>query len=240
MARRVTDKQGALPFTSWGGARRGAGRPRALGAKLRHAPRPRVSPHHPVLVTLRAAPGSPNLRRSSCFAAIERALRAAKERAGFGVVHFTTQTNHLHLVVEARDADALSRGMQGLAIGVARGVNRAAGRRGKLWADRFHARALRSPREVRNAICYVVQNTRRHATTERELVDPGWIDPRSSGPWFDGWRGAPDRPEPTGDPPTSQPRTWLLSRGWRRSGLIRVDEVPAAAFTAPSARKRGR
>ena len=132
----------------------------------------------------------------------------------------------------------MRRGMQGLAIRIARGVNRVAGRSGKLWADRFHARALRSPREVRAALCYVLQNTRRHATTERTMVDPTWIDPRSSGPWFDGWREAPgglaraDTGEPgsPGKRPTSPPRTWLLSTGWRRCGLIRVDEVPAAAF----------
>jgi hypothetical protein len=141
------------------------------------------------------------------------------------------QSNHLHLLVEARSAETLSRGMQGFAIRIARGVNRAAGRSGKLWADRFHARLLRSPREVRLALCYVLQNTRRHATTEHEMVDPDWIDPRSSGPWFDGWRSPPDAfASPAEAPPTSEPRTWLLSKGWRRCGLIRVDEVPPAAF----------
>jgi REP element-mobilizing transposase RayT len=191
-----------------------------------------VTRHYPALVTLRTVAGAPNLRRASAFTAIEAALEAAKARPDFRVVHFTTQTNHLHLLVEADDADGLSRGMQGLSIRIARGVNRAAGRKGKLWADRFHVRVLRSPREVRNAICYVLQNTRRHATTERTIVDPTWIDPRSSGPWFDGWSAGPDgRPEPdTSAPPTSAPRTWLLAIGWRRAGLIRVDEVPRAAF----------
>ena len=66
--------------------------------------------------------------------------------------------NHLHLLVEASSASALSRGIQGLSIRIARGVNRAAGRRGKLSADRFHARALNTPREVRIALVYVLQN----------------------------------------------------------------------------------
>lgn len=240
MARTVKQKQSSLPFASWGGKRDSAGRPAKPGAKLRHAPRASLAAQHPVHVTLRALPGSPNLRRASIYASVEGALRAAREREDFRVVHFSVQPNHLHLLVEARGATALSRGMQGLAIRIARGVNRVAGRTGKLWADRFHARALRSPREVRLALCYVLQNTRRHATTARTLVDPSWIDPRSSGPWFDGWRlrnagealaaahGLHDAGEIA---PTSPPRTWLLATGWRRHGLIRLDEVPSAAFS---------
>jgi hypothetical protein len=231
MARRVKDTQGSFEFVGWGGERDGAGRPKKKGAKLRHAPRAPLASRHPALVTSRVLPGAPNLRRSSCYAVIEKAIRATRERDDFRVVHFSVETNHLHLLVEANGAEALSRAMQGLTIRVARGVNRATSRRGKLWADRYHARILRSPREVRLALCYVLQNTRRHATTDREMVDPDWIDPRSSGPWFDGWRRLPDgfAPPPV-EPPTAEPQTWLLSAGWRRCGLIGVDEVPRAAF----------
>lgn len=231
MARRVKNNQMPLRFVGWGGEREGAGRPKEKGAKLRHAPRTPLATRYPAHVTLRALPGAPNLRREAAYAAVDRALRSIREeRVDFRVIHFSVQTNHLHLLVEANGAEALSRGMQGLAIRIARGVNRVAGRRGKLWVDRFHARVLRSPREVRLAVCYVLQNTRRHATTEREIVDPSWIDPRSSGPWFDGWRGRPEPAAALGDRPTAEPQTWLLSTGWRRAGLIGVDEVPAAAF----------
>jgi REP element-mobilizing transposase RayT len=230
MARDVKERQASFRFGGWGGARDGAGRPRKPGAKLRHAQRAPLAARFPALVTLRALPGGPNLRRSESFAAIERALRAIRGApADFRVVHFTVQTNHLHLLAEAAGSRALSRGMQGLAVRIARGVNAASERRGKLWADRFHARALRSPREVRVALCYVLQNTRRHVTTEREMLDPAWIDPRSSGPWFDGWRGgAPALAR--GDPPTASARTSLLSSGWRSAGLVAIDEVPPAAF----------
>jgi REP element-mobilizing transposase RayT len=231
MARRVKDRQRSFEFVGWGGEREGAGRPKKPGAMSRHAARARLAARYPVHVTVRTLPGSPNLRQSASYAVIERAFKAARERVGFRVVHFSVQTNHLHLLVEANGTDALSRGMQGLAISIARGVNRAVGRTGKLWADRFHARILRSPREVRLALCYVLQNTRRHATTEREIVDPDWIDPRSSGPWFHGWRTFPEAfAPPHGQAPTAEPQTWLLSEGWRRHGLIRVDEVPRAAL----------
>jgi REP-associated tyrosine transposase len=193
MARRVKEEQRSFAFVGWGGRRDDAGRPKKDAAKLRHGARAPLAARYPVDVTLRALPDAPNLRRSASYEVIERALRATRERDGFRVVHFSVQTNHLHLLVEANGADALSRGMQGLAISVARGVNRVSRRAGKLWADRFHSRILRSPREVRLAVCYVLQNTPEQA-------------------------------------PTAKPQTWLLSEGWRRHGLIRVDEVPRAAF----------
>lgn len=237
-AKGTKDRQAAFDFKSWGGRREGAGRPRKPGARLAHGARPSLAARFPAHVTLRALPGSPNLRRAAPFAFIEAALRASLARTDFRVVHFSVQTNHVHLLVEAQGANALARGMQALAIRVARGVNRAAGRKGKLWADRYHARVLRSPREVRWALAYVLQNARRHLTSEGGIVDPGWIDPRSSGGGFDGWRdggiaeggggqGA-DRPAPA--PSIAAPRTWLLAVGWRRHGLLRHDEVPAAAL----------
>jgi hypothetical protein len=122
------------------------------------------------------------------------------------------QRDHVHLIVEADDRDALRRGVQGLAIRAARGVNRALGHRGRVWSDRYHARALETPREVRNAIAYVLLNRQKHAPEARG------IDRCSSGPWFEGWRNR--REPPLEDSPVATPRTWLASVGWRRCGLI--------------------
>ncbi len=138
------------------------------------------------------------------------------------MVQYSVQRDHLHLIVEADDKKALSRGMRGLAIRCARAVNRALGRRGALWADRYHARALSTPRMVRNALVYVLANAAKH------LRAVAGLDPCSSAPWFDGFREAEACP-PTlrGVPPTRPPRTWLLRVGWRRYGLLSRDEVPA-------------
>src|SRR5437764_14061704 len=92
------------------------------------------------------------------------------------------QTDHLHLIIEADDRTRLSDGVRGLAVRVARAVNRALGRRGAVWGDRYHARALTSPRAVRNALVYVLMNRRKHCEGERGL------DPCSSALWFNGWR----------------------------------------------------
>jgi REP element-mobilizing transposase RayT len=63
---------------------------------------------------------------------IERAV-ARVQRAGFGVVHSSIQADHIHLMVEAETGASLSKGMRSLAIRIAKAVNRALARRGKVW-----------------------------------------------------------------------------------------------------------
>jgi REP element-mobilizing transposase RayT len=162
------------------------------------------------------------------FEAIKEAVRKSAS-AEFRIVHFSVQRDHAHLIVEARDRAALTRGMRSLAIRAALAVNRALGRRGRIWGDRYHARELRTPREVRNAIAYVLLNRRKH-----EARAPRGVDPCSSGAWFNGWRSRRPLSE---DSPVCAPRTWLCSVGWRRAGLIRVDERPGAR--APARRSTG-
>jgi REP element-mobilizing transposase RayT len=152
------------------------------------------------------------------FEAVREAIRLAS-RAEFRVVHFSVQGDHLHLLVEAQDSDALSSGARGLSIRAARAVNRALGRRGPVWSDRYHVRALKTPRETRHAVVYVLMNFKKHHPRDRRPIDPC-----SSGPWFDGFRTAP--PPPTDAAPTWRPRTWLASTGWRRHGLLRWGEAP--------------
>jgi hypothetical protein len=173
-------------------------------------------------VTMRACAGLVSLRSPRAFAAVQGALSAAW-KPGFRVVHFSVQSDHIHLIVEGEGKDALARGVLGLAIRVAKAVNRALDRTGKVWGDRYHARALASPREVRNGIRYVLFNFRKHRP-----ADPHRIDACSSAPWFDGFR----EPVPRSlDPPlTSPPVTWLLRTGWwKHHGLLSLSESPAAA-----------
>jgi hypothetical protein len=138
--------------------------------------------------------------------------------ARFRLLQFSVQRDHLHLLLEADSPIGLRQGVQGLTIRVAKAINRALGRRGRVWADRYHARALATPREVRHAFVYVLQNCRKHLPGFRGL------DPRSSAAWFTGWR----KPiiAPPGRPPVAQARTWLASVGWRRHGLIDIDDAP--------------
>jgi REP element-mobilizing transposase RayT len=173
---------------------------------------------HPLHVTLRATTAVRCLRSARVYPA----ALAAASHATFRIFQFSVQDDHVHLLVEADDAHAFSSGLRGLTIRVARAVNRALGRRGPVWADRYHARALATPRAVRNALVYVLMNLRKHHGGE------GGIDPCSSAPWFEGWR-EPISVHPTGPSPVHPARTWLAAAGWKRRGLIGVEQGPRAA-----------
>jgi hypothetical protein len=161
----------------------------------------------------------------------------------FRILQFSVQWDHVHLVVEASDKRALSEGMRSVAIRVALAVNELVGRHGPVWADRWHGRALTSPREVRNALVYVLANFRKHA---KAPLPPG-VDAFSSGVRFDGWRGYARGGElPRAGPllhraferylVVCEAKTWLGRIGWRRAGLIEVGEAPRDATTAKRAR----
>jgi REP element-mobilizing transposase RayT len=159
-----------------------------------------------------------SLRRRAVYENVASALGRHRDE-DFRVVHFSVQSDHVHLIAEASSKRALSSGMRGVAIRVARAVNRALGRRGSVWSDRYHARPLPTPRTVRNALIYVLANARKH------LRAIAGIDPCSSAPWFDGYRDRHVRPASC--PLVRPPRTWLLRVGWRRGGgLLSVDDAP--------------
>jgi REP element-mobilizing transposase RayT len=108
-------------------------------------------------VVLRVRADVPRLRRGAIYLVLHRAIRRANGREGFRVVHASIQHNHIHLLVEAGTQVTLSRGVQALAIATARGINRAHDRRGSVFAFRFHATAITSPRQMRSTLAYVLR-----------------------------------------------------------------------------------
>jgi hypothetical protein len=136
----------------------------------------------------------------------------------------------VHLVVEAAGKEALGRGMKSVGIRLARAVNRVFGRKGPVLFGRYHLRVLKTPREVRHALAYVLLNARGHWKQRTGSAPPVGLDIASSGAWFDGWkRPPPTAAKPKGSPPVARPRYWLLRVGWRRRGLVDPAEVPGAA-----------
>jgi putative transposase len=201
-----------------GGRRKGAGRKRSSD-RVSHATRVHKK-GHPVHVTLKAVGGVASLRGYRVGQRVCRYFRTVLGRwKDFRVVAFSVQSNHVHLIVEADNARALSRGMQGLASGLARLVNACVGRGGKLWRDRYHARELTNPTMTRHAMRYVLQNNAHHGG------QPG-IDPLSSATWCAHWIEV--APATTGSP-VAPPQTWLLRYGWHElgGGPLSVHEGPA-------------
>jgi REP element-mobilizing transposase RayT len=192
-----------------------------------HREREALASRFPVHVSMKLRAQLPSLRRGREHAAVLKAFAGVREREGFRVVHYSVQSNHVHLICEARDRRALARGIQALAIRIAKSLNRLWRRAGKVFSDRNHDRILRTPREVRNALAYVLNNAFHHGV----LVPRGEPDPFSSGRWFDGWRGL-RRAFARGPIPIARARTWLLSIGWARHGPIELGAAPC--------RRRGR
>ncbi len=221
-----------------GGARVGAGRKR-LPSGSRHTPHRARAQHrarHPVHITLRAITRS--LRSQQVIRTVLTALRESNS-ARFRLAHYSVQENHLHLIVEAEDKQALSSAMRGLMIRIARRVNRLLFRIGRFWADRWHGNVLTSPRQVRNALVYVLKNRQKHAATPpndgrkshaahrvRAGSSAGWLDPLSSAQWFDGFADSIASFHSVGPRCVARATSWLLRVGWRCHGLIQSNEVP--------------
>src|SRR5206468_3427887 len=129
------------PGTSVTGRRAGAGRKAIPGRRrpVAHRARPAHRAAHPVHVTLRARDDVPSLRLRRPFAALREAIRTASTER-FRVIHFSVQSDHVHMIVEAAGRQSLSRGVSGLVIRAARAINR-------------------------SAIIYVLQNWKKHLHT---------------------------------------------------------------------------
>lgn len=207
--------QFSFEFPSWGGARPGAGRKCiAMRSSVPHRTRPEVSSRHPVHVSIRITKECESLRRRAAYRVVRDAIADACERFGTRLVHFSVMSNHVHLICETLDATALSRAIKGLCVRLARRLNRLWQRSGAVIEDRYHARALKTPREVNNAIAYLLHNARHHGLP---YTGP---DPCSSGVWFDGWERILNEDPLRTKSPLPLARTWLLSVGWRRHGPI--------------------
>lgn len=204
-----------------GKPRKRPGRKPGLRRGVAHSSRPRHSRWNPIHVTLRAAHGLPSFRQQLIYLAFMKAFRTTR-RTDFRIVEFSIQTNHLHLIVEADDNDALARGMKSFTVRANRLFNAASGRRrGKVWCGRYHRADLKTPRQVRNALVYVLNNGRKHGViTSAKLV----IDACSSAPWFEDWTIS--RTVREGPRPTEQSRTFLLGRLWQKHGRIHPAEAP--------------
>ena len=182
-------KQQRFQFRTWGGRRRGAGRPRKDGTSdtgVTHLVRPALTRHLPVHVTWRMRDGVWNLRSKRSFTRLATAMWRGSDRFGFRLVHYAVMGNHIHLIVEANDRRALGRGMKGLGVRIARSLNRMMERQGQVLADRYHEHILRTPTEAKTARTYLLTNAAHHYRI-------AYPDPFAS------------------TTPLVQPRSWLLT-----------------------------
>ncbi len=189
-------RQHSFKYRTRGGKRKGSG-PKRHTDELAHRQRPTLNSKHPIHVTIRVRLGTVSLRRSRSYKVLRQAFRSARRRLGMRLCHFAVLGNHVHFIVEAEGKISLRKAMTGINVRIARSLNRLMNRRGRVISDRYHAHALKTPAEVRNALGYVMNNARHHRYTASALPDvySSWADMDAVVP----------------------PKTWLLLEGWGRA-----------------------
>jgi REP element-mobilizing transposase RayT len=228
--------------------KRPRGRPRkGRFAGAPHKRRPELNRRLPVHIVLRVVAAIGSLRKRFMYSALREATIAVamrelneKENGAFRIVHISIQRDHVHLIVEADNKLALSRGMASFQISAAKHLNREFSRgleerrRGTVFPDRFHQEIITTRKQARNTLAYVLNNWRKHREDRGELQRTWNVDPFSTGALFSGWKALEDQPLMwtlrDGYKPLVVyfPRTWLLDEGWRMYGLLAFDEVPSA------------
>ncbi len=205
----------------WGGKRKGSGRKNRTGT-VNHMKRDQVGFKKPLHITLKLQDGLSNLRCDLMFENLKRCLKSAKS-LGLRVIHFSLESNHLHLFVECRDNKTLSRAMKGLGASLGKAIRKFSGGVGSVFKGRFHLHVLKTPTEVRNGMAYVLLNRAKH------WKSIAFVDPYSSGAYFTDWkkllgsRVGPILSARRGITKAlpdylTEAKSWLAREGWRKAG----------------------
>ena len=240
-----------------GGRRKGAGRkPKFARAGEPHLRRPEVPARFArhIVLSVRSDVGSLRKRsmhravRAATIAVAMRELHIDEVNGAFRIVHISIQCTHIHLIVEADNKLALTRGMQSFITSAAKHINAAFSaqrklarrRRGSVFADRYHQEIIKSPTQARRTLAYVLNNWRKHREDGASFAKKWTIDPFSSAWIFGGWKEIQHEPALWQPPPTYDslvvyfPKTWLLREGWRKSGAISMFEAPSSRLNLPT------
>jgi len=175
----------------------------------------------------------PSLRNPATVAMLFNYLLRRCEREGFRIVEFSVQGNHIHMLCEADSKEALSRAMNGILCGMARQLNKHWGRRGKVFADRYHAEMVTTPTQCRRALIYVLANIFKHGGR----AEGSKIDTFSTAPWFPFDDQQHEHPLKKRRKPAAEPKTWLLRTGWRKAGPITRRHHPRTPRKNPHAKR---
>jgi len=136
-----------------GGRRPGSGRKRIHSKGVSHQRRERVTTKQALHVNFKVRT---SIRNKECLQILKRSIQNARSH-GLRVLHFSLESNHIHLILEASNNTVLTKGMRSLTITFAKGVEK-----GRIQIERYHLHVLRTLRETKNAIHYVLFNHQKH------------------------------------------------------------------------------
>ena len=138
-----------IGIKGWGGRRPGAGRPN-LSGQVNHMKRPSMNLKNPLHITLRLKEKLPSIRNRSLFKEFKKSVKGSK-RYGLYVIHFSVQSNHIHLFCECKSNKAVALGMRALA-------GRFSAGRGSLGP--IHRHAAQAEADVRRGVVSPLQGER--------------------------------------------------------------------------------
>jgi hypothetical protein len=120
------------------------------GPCLPAAAPPALRPGSLALVTLELRRGLPDPRRGPAAVLVGWILADAEGRFGLRVLEHSLHSDHVFLIVRARSAWVLWRGVQGLCVRLERRLNRLWARTGAVFAERYEVREFATRRARRS------------------------------------------------------------------------------------------
>ena len=105
------------------------------------------------------------IRNKDCLKHLKAAIQNARSH-GLKIIHFSLQSNHVHLLVEAQDNSVLTKGMRSLLISFSKRV-----KEGRIQLERYHLHVLKTLAETKNALHYVLFNEQKHSRAKMIRMD---------------------------------------------------------------------
>lgn len=146
----------------WGGRRPGSGRKQLHSKGVAHRTREEVRPRTPLHINFKFRA---SIRNKNCLRLLKRAIINARSH-GLRIIHYSLQSNHIHLIVESENNEVLTRGMRSLTVTFAKGL-----KKGRVQIERYHLHVLKTLRETRNAVQYVLFNQQKHEKGTYSVID---------------------------------------------------------------------
>lgn len=159
-------RQRQLTMKNW----KGAGRKAKVDKGIRHTKREEFFRPSSLHLTIKVRKTSAEIKSKAVLKVLHRAILRARSK-GLRMIHYTLEYDHVHLLVEASSNQQLHSGMQAFGICFAKGINKVKGRKGNVYKHRYHLHLLRSAREVKNVLHYILKNGIKHGRTYC-AVDP--------------------------------------------------------------------
>src|SRR5690606_29712838 len=97
---------------SWGGRRPGSGRKRLHSKGVAHRKREKVNERLPLHINFKF---NKHIKNKMCLKLLKKAIMNDRSH-GLRIVHFSLQSNHIHLIVECGSNQTLTKGMRSLTV----------------------------------------------------------------------------------------------------------------------------